>query len=101
MAKIVVAVIAAAAILAGVAVMVPGVSDEVEASTPQALAKGDRLDIRAYGPACSKLGWPHFEPACLRHTATPNRQAKPVRVITVDRLSIARTPAADHSLAMR
>ena len=100
MIKIVIAAIAAAAILAGVAVVVPGVSDEVAASTPQPLAKGDRLDVRPVGAACSQRGWPHYEANCLRNLASPTRQAKTVRVVTVDRLQAA-NPVSDRSLAMR
>lgn len=80
------AAIAVAAILAGLAVVVPGVSEKVEASTPRAMAKGDRLDLKSYGTACSQRGWPYFETDCLRNLASPTRQAKPVRVVTVDRL---------------
>ena len=102
MIKLAIAAIAAAAILAGVAVVVPGVSDEVSASTPQPLAKGDRLDLRPTGAACSQRGWPHYETNCLRNPTSPTRQAKVVRVVTVDRLDAARTaPATDRSLAMR
>jgi hypothetical protein len=99
--KIVVAAIAAAAILAGVAVLVPGVSDEVSASTPQPLAKGDRLDLKPVGAACSQRGWPHYEAGCLRNLTSPTRQAKAVRVITVDRLEASRTVPPGRSLAMR
>jgi hypothetical protein len=80
------AAIALAAILAGLAVVVPGVSEQVEASTPQALAKGDRLDLKTYGTACSERGWPYFETGCLRNLASPTREAKQVRVVTLDRL---------------
>lgn len=101
MIKLAIAAIAAAAILAGVAVVVPGVSDEVSASTPQPLAKGDRLDVKPVGAACSQRGWPHYETDCLRNPASPTRQAKVVRVVTVDRLDAARTRTADRSLVMR
>jgi multidrug efflux pump subunit AcrA (membrane-fusion protein) len=100
--KIVVAAIAAAAMLAGVAVLVPGISDEVSASTPQPLAKGDRLDLKPVGAACSQRGWPHYEATCLRNLNSPTRQAKTVRVVTVDRLDASRTVTAPgRSLAMR
>jgi len=99
--KIVVAAIAAAAMLASVAVLVPGVSDEVSASTPQPLAKGDRLDVKPVGAACSQRGWPHYETGCLRNPTSPTRQAKAVRIVTVDRLDASRTAAADRSVAIR
>jgi hypothetical protein len=102
MLKIVVAAIAAAAILAGVAVLVPGISDEVSASTPQPLAKGDRLDFRPVGAACSERGWPHYEASCLRNLTSATRQAKQVRIVTVDRLDASRTVAVSGpNLAMR
>ena len=99
--KIVIAAIAAAAMLAGVAVVVPGVSDEVAASTPRPLAKSDRLDVRPVGAACSERGWPYYETNCLRNLTTPTRQVKQVRVVTVDRLDASRTGSADRSLIMR
>jgi hypothetical protein len=101
MIKLAIAVLAAAAILAGVAVVVPGVSDEVAASTPQPLAKGDRLDARPVGAACSQRGWPHYETNCLRNLTAPTREAKPVRVVSVDRLDRAQTVSVDRSLVMR
>jgi hypothetical protein len=101
MIKLAIAAFAAATILAGVAVMVPGVSDEVAASTPQPLAKGDRLDYRPVGPACSQRGWPHYEANCLRDPTTPTRQVKQVRVVTVDRLERAQTASVDRTLTMR
>jgi hypothetical protein len=101
MIKLAIAAFAAAAILAGVAVVVPGVSDEVAASTPQPLAKGDRLDFRPVGPACSQRGWPHYEANCLRNLTAPTREVRQVRVVTVDRLDRAQTASADRSLIMR
>lgn len=85
------AAIAAAAILATVAVMVPGMTVKVEASTPKAASKGDRLDYKAYGTACSQRGWPYFETDCLRNLGSPTRQAKSVRVVTTDRLPYDRS----------
>ena len=47
-----------------------------------ALAKGDRLDIRPIGAACSEQAWPNFEASCLRTagTKTAVRAARPVAV---------------------
>ncbi len=83
MTKILAAVIAAA-LLAGVAVMLPGVSS-VEAHMMR--SKGDRLDLRTYGTACSEHGWPYFETSCLRDTSSPIRQARTVRIVTTDRIA--------------
>ncbi len=94
------AAIAVAAILAGAAVVVPGLTAKVEASTPKMGVKGDRLDYRPTGSACSQRGWPYFETDCLRNVSSPTRQAKAVRLVTTDRLPYDR-PAPDHSLAMR
>ena len=80
------AAIAAAAILAALVVMVPGMTAKVEASTPKAGTKGDRLDYKAYGTACSQRGWPYFETGCLRNLTSPTREAKAVRLVTTDRL---------------
>jgi hypothetical protein len=85
----------AAAILAGIAVVVPGMTVKVEASAAR-VGKGDRLDIKtSYGTACSQRGWPHFETSCLRNLTSPVREAKTVRVVTTDRLMVE-----DRSLVM-
>jgi hypothetical protein len=84
MIKIVAAVVAAA-VSAGIIVMVPGLASKVEAH--MMAAKGDRLDLKTYGPACSERGWPHFEHSCLRDTTSPTREARQVRVVSTDRLS--------------
>jgi hypothetical protein len=78
--------IVAAALLGGVALVLTGLSGEVEASTPQAAVKGDRLDARTYGTACSQRGWPYYEATCLRNTTTPTREVRQVRIVTTDRL---------------
>jgi hypothetical protein len=56
------------------------------AMTVNSLAKGDRLDIRSYGPGCSDRGWPYYEASCIRNANTANRDAKPVRIIAIDHL---------------
>jgi hypothetical protein len=74
--------IAVAAFVAAALTILPGFAPQVEASTPQALAKGDRLDI--HGTGCSEHAWPNFETSCLRAVGskTPIRQA---RLVTADR----------------
>ena len=79
----IVAAMAAAALLAGVAVVIPGLSP-VQAHMMG--SKGDRLDLRPYGTACSERGWPYFETPCLRDTASPTREARTVRIISIDRV---------------
>ena len=76
--------IAVAAFVAAAMTILPGFAPQVEASTPQALAKGDRLDIKSIGRECSEHAWPNFESSCLRNlgTRTTVRQA---RLVTADR----------------
>jgi hypothetical protein len=73
-----------AAFAAAALTVLPGFAPEVEASVPQALAKGDRLDIHAVGPGCSEQAWPNFEASCLRSAGSKGlvRQA---RLVTADR----------------
>ena len=76
--------IAAAAFVAAALSVLPGFAPQVEASVPQALAKGDRLDMHSVGRNCSEQAWPNFEASCLRATGskTTIRQA---RLVTADR----------------
>lgn len=75
--------IAAAAFIAAALTVLPGFAPEVAASVPQALAKGDRLKIRAPGTDCSQQSWPNFEASCLR--AAGSKPVKEVRLVTADR----------------
>jgi hypothetical protein len=83
------AAVFAAATLAGIAVMIPGLTPQVEAHM-YASTKGDRLDVRTYGPACSERGWPYYETNCLRDTTNPIRQARQVRVVGAEHLASTR-----------
>src|SRR5436305_4959719 len=76
--------IAIAAFVAAALTVLPGFAPQVEASTPHALAKADRLDIHPVGRDCSRQAWPNFEASCLRAavTKTSIRQA---RLVTADR----------------
>jgi hypothetical protein len=76
--------IAVAACIAAALTVLPGFAPQVEASTPQPLAKADRLDIHATGRDCSQQAWPNFEASCLRADGgkTTVRQ---VRMVTTDR----------------
>ena len=81
-----VAAISAAALLAGLTVtVVSGLSSNVEAHMLP--TKGDRLDLKTYGAACSTRAWPHFETTCLRDTTSPTREARVIRFVTTDRLA--------------
>ena len=64
-----VAIVMAAAIVAGASALVLVATPEVEASAPKAAVKGDRLDIRPVriGPvrgACMQRAWPVHESEC-------------------------------------
>ena len=76
--------IAIAACIAAALTILPGFAPQVEASVPQALAKGDRLDIRTAGPDCSRQAWPNFEASCLR-VAGSRTMIRQARLVTADR----------------
>jgi len=76
--------IAIAAFVAAALTVLPGFAPQVEASVPQALAKGDRLDIRPAGRDCSQQAWPHFEASCL-HVAGSTTRIREARLVTADR----------------
>jgi hypothetical protein len=76
--------ISGAALLAGAVVVIPGMTPKVEAHMLP--AKGDRLDLKTYGAACSERGWPYYETSCLRDAGSLTRQARPVRIVSTDRL---------------
>jgi hypothetical protein len=76
--------IAFAALIATALTILPGFAPTVEASVPQALAKGDRLDIRTVGKDCSQNAWPNFEATCLR-AAGSKSLIREARLVTADR----------------
>ena len=73
-----------AALIATALTVLPGFAPTVEASVPQALAKGDRLDIRPVGRSCSQQAWPNFEASCLRVAGTKS-MIREARLVTADR----------------
>jgi hypothetical protein len=83
-------VVALAALVAGVVTILPGASDQVVASAPVHSGKGDRIDIRPLGIDCSEQAWPYFEAGCIRDRRMALGQAKPARIVTADRVGIAR-----------
>ena len=83
MIKFLSALAVAAFIAAGLTVL-PGFAPQVEAGVPQALAKGDRLDIRPIGPDCSQQAWPNFEASCLRAVGA-RTAVREARRVTADR----------------
>src|SRR5207302_10624045 len=76
--------IAVAAFIAAALSILPGFAPQVEASVPQALAKGDRLDIQPVGRNCSEQAWPNFEASCLR-VAGARIRIRQARLVTADR----------------
>jgi hypothetical protein len=76
--------IAVAAFIAAALSILPGFAPQVEASVPQALAKGDRLDIHSVGRNCSEQAWPNFEVSCLRATGS-KIMIRQARLVTADR----------------
>ena len=75
--------VAVAAFIAAALTILPGFAPQVSASTPVALAKGDRLDIRPAGTTCSQQTWPNIEASCLR-TAGSKTTVREVRLVTAD-----------------
>jgi hypothetical protein len=72
------------------ATVVSGVTGIIEPSREQISVKGDRLQVRPAGSACSKSPWPYYETHCLRGVPRHDAQARVVRVIAIDRLSARR-----------
>jgi hypothetical protein len=80
--------IAIAAFVAAALTVLPGFAPKVEASVPQALAKGDRLDVHAVGRDCSQQAWPNFEASCLRTAGAKvgtKAAVREARLVTADR----------------
>ena len=77
--------IAVAAFVAAALTVLPGFAPKVEASVPQALAKGDRLDVHSVGTSCSQKAWPNFEASCLRVAGSKKSMIREARLVTADR----------------
>jgi hypothetical protein len=80
------AYVIAAMLIAAAIVGLPNLSLQVQASAPAAGAKADRLDARPLGSACSQREWPYFGAGCLWDTKYPHGIARPVRMVSTDRL---------------
>jgi len=76
--------VSVAAFMAAAITLLPSFAPPVEASVPQALAKSDRLPVRALSPACAEQSWPNIEASCLRK-ANSNVSIISVRLVTTDR----------------
>jgi hypothetical protein len=74
--------VAFAAAIGGLFVFATAAAPKANASVdtlPQDSAKGDRLHVAA----CSKYGWPNFEPRCQFDIRNPESEARTVRVIAL------------------
>jgi hypothetical protein len=76
--------IAIAAFAAAAITILPSFVPPVEASTPQPLAKSDRLTVRSVSPACAGQNWPNIDASCLRRTNSKTT-IQPARIVTTDR----------------
>jgi hypothetical protein len=77
--------VAVAGFLAAGLTVLPGFAPKVEASTPQPLAKADRLDVRPIGRDCSQQAWPNFEASCMRVAGTKT-EVREARLVTASRV---------------
>lgn len=83
--------IAAAALVAALLIVLPGIAPEVSANTPdrpgtqQMAAKSDRLSVHPAGEACSPRAWPYYDQNCS-FEARWSGEKRTVRVVTTDRL---------------
>lgn len=80
--------IVAAAIVATAFIAALSLADQVDARSSPPGAKTDRADARPLAGRCSQNAWPYYEAACLRDTRNPFGQARKVRVIAIDRLTL-------------
>ena len=81
--------IALAALIVSGLMILPSLS-EVVAKEPIYAGKGDRLDYRPLGTQCSEQAWPNFEAGCMRDPRTAGGKARQARIVTADRISLAR-----------
>lgn len=77
--------IATAAVIAAAIAVIPGFATQVDASTPVAMGKADRLDIRRVGKDCSQKAWPYFETDCLRHAGSRTVLTQSARLVSFER----------------
>jgi hypothetical protein len=71
-------------LLGAAVVALPGFAPQVEAGEPDALAKGNRLDIQPVARNCSQQVWPNFETSCLR-TSESGETIRQARLVTAPR----------------
>lgn len=91
--KNIVIAIAATALFGSVAYVLAVPDTEVMTSISQPAIKGDQLDIRPLGTACSQHVWPYYDNTCLRDRRRSMGWAREVRVVSADRLSVTKSAA--------
>ena len=79
MIRVLAAGIFAASVL-GAVLLVAGATT-TEAVSRTASVRGDRIDARPFGAACSQASWPYYEASCLRNRVTATRAVEPVRIV--------------------
>jgi hypothetical protein len=77
--------VAAMALGAAVVLAMPGFSPDADAG-PAPSIKGDRLDIHT-AKDCSQQTWPYYDAGCLHDGKRIVGNARPVRVVTTDRVT--------------
>lgn len=70
--------------LAVAVIALPGFAPKVQADQVVALAKGDRLEVRAVVSDCSTQVWPDIAAACLRHAGS-GAKIQDARLVTTTR----------------
>lgn len=85
-----VSAIAAAALLAGAAMLLPALMPEAAAVAPVPAAKSDRADVPA---SCERQGWPYYEANCLRDDNRNAGRVPQVRIVSTDRVHLSQPDA--------
>ncbi|MET0670482.1 MAG: hypothetical protein ABWY66_10825 [Xanthobacteraceae bacterium] len=81
-----ISVLVTATAIVGGATVLSRAKETVSVTIPITSGKGDRLDIRAVGPDCSRQAWPYYEASCVKDRREAMSQAKPTRIVTADRV---------------
>ena len=83
-----ISVLVAAGAIVGGATVLSRATEKTSVTVLLTSGKGDRLDIRAVGPDCSKQAWPYYEASCVKDRRETKSQAKPARIVTADRVPV-------------
>jgi hypothetical protein len=88
-----VSLIAAAAVLAGAAMLLPAITPEAAAVAPVPATKSDRADTPA---SCDRQGWPYYDANCLHDESRNAGRVRQVRIVTTDRVELDQPAAPVH-----